>query len=232
MAEDIPRGEEVHTAPVGYELDAYDGGLDPFEYSGDHWPPTAPYCPECDSLLDFEYIAREVRLRGSWDFASADGRIILSERAQKYCRQIGAAEQDFRLLDPKRRLFELWPRQILKVDVKRSEPRFVEFCTRCGNFGGYMFYRGLFFDDVPEPLREGFYRTDLMFGQGMGKCPIFVVAPQTMEKLKVARFRRLKFQPVPYANPRFKSLQQTIRRAAEYTRERAQAERSKKSRNH
>jgi hypothetical protein len=61
----------------------------------------------------------------------------------------------------------------------------------------------MFLRDVTQPLEDGFYRTDLVFGCSIGKHPITVVAPTTRRKIEAAGFRRLSFIPIPTIDPNF-----------------------------
>ena len=44
-------------------------------------------------------------------------------------------------------------------------------------------------DDIHEPLGDGFYQSDLWFASGNEKHPIYLVAPETITKLKAARLK-------------------------------------------
>jgi hypothetical protein len=102
-------------------------------------------------------------------------------------------------------MYELRATRVLDVDMDRSEPLLMEFCRRCGNFGGYLEGRGLFLEDVTTPLKEGFYRTDLIFGCGTGKRPTIVVGEKTMLKLQAAKFTGMWFRPVPWVDREFEA---------------------------
>ncbi len=180
----------------------HDGGLDPIgDYCGDHWPPDAPHCRQCGSLLDFGYASRKARLRGKWDIAWANTRIVASERFREFCLGCGTPETDFRLVNKLHKLYEVWPRQIVEVDRDRSKPEFSEFCISCGNFGCYLLGDGLYLSGTGEPLKPGFYRTDLVYGCGMDKTPLIIAAPETTAQLRAAKFRLLRFRPIPYWDP-------------------------------
>lgn len=202
MAEDLSGNLEV-PAPIGYELNAYDGGLDCL---GSYWaefPIPGVHCPKCFSTLDFRYVSQSVRIRGPWDIVDVQGRCIVGERFREFCLTNGFTDVELPCVDSKHRYYELKPTRILEVDTDRSKPILSDFCTVCGNFESYVNGRGLFIVDVEHPLKRGIYRTDLIVGCGIGKHPRIIVAPETAEQMRSWHLNKVEFKPVPYVDPQF-----------------------------
>ncbi len=201
MAKDISRSEEVHS-PLGYLVEAHDGGLDPFNYWDDD-PIPGIHCPECYSPLDYDALAKNVKVRGQRDAFDADGHLIVSERLRDWCMGSGYGDVQFPCVNERRRLYEMRPTRVLQLDVERSEPLLKRFCAKCGNFDSYLLGRGTFLYDITKPLRDGLYRTDVVFGCRMGKHYLIIVAPDTREKMLAAKLRGLQFRALPDLDPEF-----------------------------
>jgi hypothetical protein len=203
MATDLSRDSEV-LQPVGYEFSAYDGGYRPFEY-WDQVPIPGTHCPQCYSTLDHDLVPEKVTVRGRSDVYCVWGHLVVTERFREFCLRGGYDDIEFPCVEKRRPLYQLRPTRVLDVDIERSEPQFGDFCTRCGNFESYIFGRGLFLRDVAEPLPDGFYRTDLVFGCRAGKFPTIVVGPETREKIIAERFSRVRFTALPMIDPEFET---------------------------
>jgi len=201
MAEDISRSEEVHP-PLGYLLDAHDGGLNPFNYWGDD-PIPGIHCPECCSPLDYDAVGKNVKVRGQNEAFDADGHLIVSERLRDWCLASGYNDVRFPCVNERRRLYELRPTRVLQVDIERSEPLLSDFCIKCGNFDSYLLGRGTFLYDISKPLPDGIYRTDLVFGCRLGKHYLVIVGPVTREKMLAEKLRGLQFRALPAIDPHF-----------------------------
>jgi len=202
MDQNLPRDLEV-PATVGYELQAYDGGL---ESLGSYWaefPIPGVHCRRCLSTLDFEYVSRSAAVEGVWDVIDIQGRCIVGDRFRQFCLSNGFADVELPCVDAARGYYELRPTRILEVDLSRSEPLLRDFCSVCGNFESYVNGRGLFLTDVTHPLPHGIYRTDLIVGCGIGKHPRIIVAPETAGKMDSLRLSRMELRPVPYIDPNF-----------------------------
>jgi len=201
MAKDLSRSAQIHET-VGFEFAAYDGGLQPFRYWSES-PVAGVHCPACHGVIDHEAISSSVSVRGRYDVSYVDGHLVVSERFRDFCIESGYRDVEFPCIDKRRSLFELRPTRIVDVDVERSEPIMLGVCLRCGNFDCYLEGRAMFLRVADEPLDDGFYRTDLIFGCSVGKHPKIVVAPSTREKIVKKGFSRLFFIPIPTIDPEF-----------------------------
>ena len=201
MAKNFSGSKKVHP-PLGYLLEANDGGLYPLNYWDDD-PIPGIHCPECYSPLDYDALPKNVKIRGQRDAFDADGHLIVSERLRDWCLVSGYGDVQLPCVNERRRLYEIRPTRVLQLDVERSEPLLGDFCIKCGNFESYLFGRGTFFYDITRPLRDGIYRSDLIFGCKMGKHYLIIVAPDTREKMLAAKLRGLRFRALPDIDPDF-----------------------------
>jgi hypothetical protein len=195
MAGDLSRDPQLLQA-VGYFLEPYDGGLNPFRHWGDD-PIPGIHCPKCYSPIDHEAVSTSVDVRGNNDAYWADGHVVVSERFRDLFWSLGYDDIAFPCVDAKRRLYELRPTRILQVDIEKSEPLLSGFCVKCGNFDSYIRGRGVFLYDISKPLTDGVYRTDLLVGCRIGKHYDVIVARETRDKLLATKPRRIRFRPLP-----------------------------------
>ncbi len=203
MAADLPGIREI-LPRLGFELRAYSGL---YAVEAFYWglvPQPGIHCPECYSPLDQEFVSRDVRIRMRKDAMDATGHVVVSERFRDFCVQ-NRYELAFYEVGKRRKRYELRAKRILRVDVERSQPYLAEFCTRCGNFECYLRGKGLFFENVNEPLPDGFYRTDLIWGCRAGKHPLIVVGVETKRKLVAAGLTGLDFRSVPFIDEDFEA---------------------------
>lgn len=202
MAKDLSRRPEV-LQKIGYEFEPYAGGVNPFAY----WDPPIPgvHCPLCFSQLDYKAVSSHVAVRSVSGVVYAEGHIIADVRFREFCIDEGYDDLEFLPINGGKALFELRPTRILNVDLVRSEPILGEICIRCGNFAMCLLGRGLFLRDVTKPLEDGFYRTDLVYGNRSGKAPIVCVGMETARKITAAGFKRIYFRPFPTIDEDFES---------------------------
>lgn len=214
MATNLPGIREI-LPQVGYELRPYSGL---YAVEGEYWgvvPQPGVHCPECYSPLDQEFISRDVRVRMRKDAMDATGHVIVSQRFRDFCVQHRYENLAFYEVGKRQKRYEFRATRVLRVDVERSQPYLAEFCTRCGNFECYLRGKGLFLENVDEPLPDGFYRTDLIWGCRAGKHPLIIVGAETKRKLVAAGLTGLDFRSVPFIDEEFearKELNETSRR--------------------
>lgn len=189
---------------VGYTLDGHDNGTYMYE-PGDKALPT---CPRCGYRLDFfptnpDYalkkrfkpltgqptVSKETALSSTYDHQD-----IVSLSFKDFCLQQGYLDLNFIEFPKDPHHFHLMIANQVKFDSERRGTRFLELCPTCGNYDGIIgaSHAPL---QVTEPLADGFYRTDLLFGSGDRKSPLIIVGTETKAKLKAMKFRGLIFEP-------------------------------------
>ncbi len=204
MAANLPGIREIFPR-LGYELRAYSGLYAVEAFYWGRLPQPGVHCPVCYSPLDQEFVSHDVRARMRKDAMDADGHVIVSERFRDFCVRSRYADLAFYEVGKRRKRYELRATRVLRVDVERSQPYLTEFCTRCGNFECYLRGKGLFLENVTEPLLDGFYRTDLIWGCRAGKHPLILVGAETKRKLHAAGLTGLDFRSVPFIDEGFEA---------------------------
>lgn len=216
----VPRSSKV-LPTVGYEFVPYSRLQ---SVAGFYWgqdPESSNQCPECYSVLDCETVSPHVIIKVRKDAVCAGGRSIVSPRFRDFCLEKGYDDIVFHRVEKKRELYEMRPTQILEVDMDRSRPLLTDFCRRCGNFESYLFGVGLFLDNVTQPIKAGFYRTDLIWGCSAGKHPVIIVAETTMREIKAAGLTGITFRAVPYVYHDYETRKAEMKAAREYSKERS-----------
>jgi hypothetical protein len=84
---------------------------------------------------------------------------------------------------------------IIAFDPVRSQSKLINYCEKCKNYEE-LIMSFTFLKNISEPLANGFYRTDMVFGSGNRKNPLVVVGIETYKKLKVERLKGLYFEPI------------------------------------
>ena len=176
-----------------YHLSAPDGGW----YISEPYPPDI-YCPaKCGSLLDHSYISDTSEMKRGYEFvATYDGRFLVGPRFRDFCARHGYDEVECVPCGPRGKLLELRVKRVLKIDLVRARPRIAKPCIRCGQFYTIVLGAGFFYSEVERPLRDGFWRSDVIWGNGHTKGPVIVIGIETQKRLSEQRFRELRFYPV------------------------------------
>ena len=189
---------------VGHTLDGHDNGTYMYE-PGDK---ALPLCPRCGYRLNFfptnpdyalkkrfkpltgqSVVSKETALSCTYDHQT-----IVSQGFKDFCLQQGYEGLNFIEFPKDPWHFHLIITNQVKFDSARNQPRFLEMCPTCGNYDGVI-TSGRALLELTEPLVDGFYRTDLLFGSGDRKNPLIVVGTGTKSKLKAMNFKGLIFEP-------------------------------------
>lgn len=189
---------------VGYTLDGHDNGTYMYE-PGDKALPT---CPRCGYRLDFfptnpDYalkkrfkpltgqptVSKETALSLTYDHQH-----IVSQGFKDFCSQEGYEGLNFIAFPKDPHHFHLIITNQVKFDPLRTRTRFLKLCPICGNYDEVIGTRPAFLQ-LSEPLADGFYRTDLLFGSGDRKDPLIIVGTETKAKLKAMKFKGFIFNP-------------------------------------
>ena len=85
---------------------------------------------------------------------------------------------------------------VLEFDAIKRETRFIDYCDECDRYAEVIGATPIFLKGVTEPLDDGFYRSDIEFGTGSGKHPIFMIGVETYLKLNAEKFSGLENSPI------------------------------------
>ncbi len=155
-------------------------------------------CAKCGFKLEQTYVNPDLRIRPrTYDFSSTyDNCLIVSRRFKEFCVRFGYTEVICHPLPSDKDFYFLEVKNIIPFDVERGNIRFSNYCDECGNFESITPAYPVFLKNVVEPLKDGFYRTDLVFASGDEKEPLIIVGVETYEKLKREKFHGLYFEAV------------------------------------
>lgn len=170
------------------------------ENGGRFFSKTAPsslFCAACDSLLDSTYRPTNIDVRTSLDFSTTeDGATVCSHAFVAFCREHEIRGIDFDAVHGKDRIYYV-PKasRVLDFDAKRRETKFIKKCPKCGNYSEVIGATPVFLRNGQLPP-IGFSLTDLSFGSGRRKRPLFLIDCETASLLRRSRLRGMSFKSV------------------------------------
>ena len=148
-----------------------------------------PKCLVCGYRTDFRYTNPHFKLRKkSLDYSGTyDGVTIVSNKFKVCCENLWYSNLVFVPLQKAPGFFQFY---ITDSFITYSAHRKEKLCHNCGQYESII---GPTIDlhHISEPLEDGFYQSDLWFASGNEKHPIYLVAPETMTKLKAAGLKGL-----------------------------------------
>ena len=146
-----------------------------------------PRCKFCGYRTDYRYNNPEFILkRKGFDFSSTyDGIEIVSLRFKQFCEKNLYKNLVFIPLLKDPNYFQLYIQDnIIEYIAQRSE----NLCSSCGRYESVI-GPTINLDNINEPLKDGFYKSDLWFASGNEKSPITIIAPETFRKMKTEKFK-------------------------------------------
>ncbi len=117
-----------------------------------------------------------------------DSYYIVSERFKEFCLNEGYPGLVFREFDKDKAHFNFIVKRTVKFDAIRRGTRFEKSCHACRNYESVVGATPGYFLHS-KPLRDGFYRTDLLFGIGDNKSTVIIVASKQELNLKKRSLR-------------------------------------------
>lgn len=161
--------------------------------------PTGVLCPNCGTCLDYRYAPSAIDIHPSkkYDVSyTQDLRDLFSTRFVTFCRDVLHCDEGFKLVKGTNMdLFYMFPSRVLEFDVERRKTRFEKSCNVCGGYESIVGARPAFLR-TKEPIGPGFYRSDIAFGSGKSKFPLFFVGAEWKELLASQKFRGIEFDEI------------------------------------
>lgn len=190
--------------PFGYSVSAYDNNTDMFDSDDAR----LARCPLCGCRLDFfatnpDYALTkrfkpaymDVTIRpGDPISVTYDGARIVTRQFKEFCMEQNYAGLSFIPFSKDPEHFHLLVETVVKCHIEPNRPRFLDLCPECGNYVTIVSPPDRF--EIAEPLADGLYRSDLLFASGDAKHPLLLISPETKEKFKAAKFRKLSYDPI------------------------------------
>lgn len=178
---------------IAYSMSAPDGDGHFFEGA-----PSTSFCPECNSCIDQNFVPTNLKMkRKTYEVSCTyDNRMIVSQRFKDFCLQHSFEGTMFKLVNEKARLYLLESDREVSFDPERGQTRFENLCESCGQYESVVGAYPSFLRGITQPLRGGFYCSDLKFGSGREKSPILFVGIETKKLIEEALFKRTEFEEV------------------------------------
>jgi hypothetical protein len=155
------------------------------------------FCPICGTLLDRAYLPQGVSPRKRLDICSTyENRILVNDRFRRWCVEHITSALVFRQVNSNPAYYHLEPVEIVRFDSVRAKTRFLDKCSRCGNYESVVGIDPPGLLDVHGPIEEGMFRTDLEFGSRWEKSPLIVIGVRTKELMEPMGFRGLDFREI------------------------------------
>lgn len=157
--------------------------------------PPAVLCPTCGTRVNRDYHRPDfaptvTRYDVSFTY---DNYCIVSARFREFCLRERYEALDF---VPLAQGFS-WFRPLREVafDAERRGTRFVDWCDTCQQHAAVVVAYPPVLRDESRPLPDGFFRTDLEFGDRK-KAPLILLGPETKAKLTRERLKGLELIPI------------------------------------
>ncbi|HZX60003.1 MAG TPA: hypothetical protein VFE54_14810 [Mucilaginibacter sp.] len=176
---------------LGYQITGYDNNSF-MTGSCDKLKPELidiPKCDVCGYRTDYRYTNRDFILRRkTLDFSSTyDGVTIVSLKFKEFCIRYEYNNLVFAPLPKAPNFFQFYILgNVIEYDARLKE----NLCSACGQYESIV-GPTIKLENINEPLADGFYQSDLWFASGNEKSPVMIIAPKTLENLKVEKFKNL-----------------------------------------
>jgi hypothetical protein len=185
---------------IGYKLSGPDNGTFMFRERSE-----LKRCPLCGYRVDFlnyntdyQFRRREADqydgyFKRAADFSSTyDMYDIVSDRFRAFCLEHEYTGLAFGEFSKDKSHFNFIAKRIVEFDAVRRATNFEKLCRACGNYESVVGAKPAYFLRS-KPLKDGFYRSNLLFGSGDSKGPLILVGLETAAKLKTAKLKGLEF---------------------------------------
>lgn len=160
--------------------------------------PNASTCKECGYILDFEYHNPFFKIkRKTFDFSHPyDIGHIVSLKFKEFCIRENYKGLLFKEFERQPNFFQLIVNNVVQFDTQKAKTEFGKRCKTCNNYEFTTGFEPPSLKNTSNPLDDGFYRTDILFGSYNRKNPIIVVGTETYQKLKREKMKGLIFDPI------------------------------------
>jgi len=153
-----------------------------------------PLCENCGQYIGDQRTANlEIVIsRQNFDFSyTYDGWCIVSQNFRDFCLRNSYSGLRFGALPLSPGFYSFAIYREVTFDSDRRKTRFLNKCPLCGNYDSIVGAFPVFLEDVDRALEDGFFRTDLVFGSGNQKAPVYLVGCTTKTKLDLEKFSGL-----------------------------------------
>jgi hypothetical protein len=124
-----------------------------------------------------------------------DGYLIVSGRFKIFCAENNYQGLRFFQIPNYPTHYLLLVDNVIRFDTKRRETRFLEFNPECNEYHVVVGATPVCLVDN-SILADGFYRTDIEFGNSYSKSPVILAGLDTGLKLKQEKFKGLSLEKI------------------------------------
>ena len=154
-------------------------------------------CSECGYKIDFEYVNPETRIKKRiYDFSyTLDKCCIASAKLKKFCEEDNYRNIAFLQLPKDPDFYLFITKEKVSFDFQKAKTVFNKYCHTCkmyNEIGG----AAPFLKNLNEPLKDGFFRSDILFGSGNERSPLIFVGEDTYKKIKRDKLKGFVFERI------------------------------------
>lgn len=149
--------------------------------------PNRLFCKSCGSYIGEEpYYPSKISLKQKkYDFCfTYDGRLLLSEQAKQFLQDQMLDGVSFRRIDVDPPIFVPIVSEVVHFDAGKRGTRFENRCDLCGSYESVVGATPAFLLDLDLVQEGNIYVTDLEFGSGREKAPVYIVGERLAIGLK------------------------------------------------
>ena len=153
-------------------------------------------CPECGYVTDFDFYNEGYRPKKEYlDYSETyDLFTVVSAKFRDFCLREAYTALRFRPFRGTNRHYCFSVDEpIVEFDSSRRETAFDKLCPTCGFYESVTGATPVFLKKPEQLPADGFARTDLCFGSGNEKKPIYLIGAETHRKMRKERFRGIEF---------------------------------------
>jgi len=178
---------------ITYDFFGQDNKSFMYDYDNDSYKK----CPNCNNRLGYEINPNFKLHCKKYDVSyTYDGFLIVSQKFKFLCEENSYKEVSFINLPLEQDFFVFQTNDILKFDYERRKVDFIKLCEKCNRFDEVIGITPAFLKDIKEEIKEGFFRSDLIFGSGNDKSPLIIIGTDTYKKLKAKKLKGIDFDPI------------------------------------
>ena len=157
---------------------------------------TCPVCGLPKNKLD--HVDPELRVkRRNLDLSfTFDNLPVVSRKLKECCLRARLSGIDFVELESDPDFFILNPTGQFVFDTVARKTRFLNRCDACGQHESVVGALPAFLKDVPGPIADGVFRTDVEFGSGVERGPLLIVGARTRERFERENLVGLEYSPI------------------------------------
>jgi len=180
---------------MAFTISAPDCGSYFFEHASEKY-----FCKQCDSYLDDFYLPSSMNMKSNFrNFGyTYDGRLIVSNRGKSSLNKYTSTRISFSMLNQSGDFHALLAHDELRFDTEARGTRFLNMCDECGRYDSVVGATPAVIPSTLEIDHLGFFRTDVEFGSGREKTPLFIVGGELKELLE-AEYEELEFSNVMFS---------------------------------